>query len=245
MQSVASGLALAALLAMVSSSYASLSIGAGDIVNNGDGTYGYTYDLTYGEMAESNNHFNADVYATDNGAYYQDSTTWSGSDPSRYIRGRRGWNSGWFTYQFDFSALGLTADSITIRDNVRLENNVWDYQQTTARIQWSTDNSNWNTIRTVSSSTDFSGGNYTTVNSTETNTIPLPSGTTTIYYRVFFDALGHNAMQENLNRWNCLWGDAGYDPSNYFKVDVALVPEPMTIGLLATGLVGLLRRRMA
>lgn len=242
MQSLLVGLAM---LATVSSSYAALTIGAGDLTANSGG-YSYTYDLTYGEMAASNNRFAADIYETDNGAYFQDSTTWSGSDPSRYIRGRHGWNSGWFTYKFDFSALGVTAESMTIRDNVRLENNIWDYQETTVRVQWSTDNNNWNTIRTVSSSTDFSSSNYVTVNSTATSTIPLPSGTTTVYYRVFFDDLvqvGSRAMVENLNRWNCLWGDAGYDPYNYFKVDVALVPEPATIGLVLAGVAGLLRRR--
>jgi len=205
---------------------AALVINPGDLQPTATGAT-YTYNLTYDEMA-TGTVFNNDVFARD-GMSYQNEGEWS-SNTAHYIRAATGWNTAWFTYKFELPATpqGYTISSAAIQDTF-----FCTQSGTLSTASWSTSNGNWTKIWSLDS-------NSAVQEATNQVTIPLPAGTTTLYYHV--DMQNAGGFWENYAQWNRLW-NATSDADHAFQVTLTLVPEPSAALLLLAGAVLALKSR--
>ncbi|AQQ72301.1 hypothetical protein SMSP2_02684 [Limihaloglobus sulfuriphilus] len=190
---------------------AAITITAGDIQQDDDGYY-YEYELTYGDMANSNKLLN-DAYSHSNISVIAPAIMRS----DRYIVADAGETSAAIVYEFDFTSvivdgLILTIKSVDIRDTVTMFNNASGNETSTVATKWSVNNSSYTTLRSVS--TPASGSTTSPFTTLEI----LTGQDQKFYYRVSFSNSKYdaNGFDAGLNQWN----RQGNTSSDHFKVTV-------------------------
>jgi hypothetical protein len=232
------------LLTGASSASAVLVIHSGDIVDNA-----YTYELTADEMT-TDTVFGNDVYertlinlSDQNGVICRSVGTNSGTGITSYaIVPSKSVSGAYFTYMYDFTGAGYTIDSVQFTDRGAYISETTTTVDTTISIEWSTDNTNWTLLRSITSV----DGAFVAPSNSSYSPVIFTEPVSTIYYRVTYTKEdGSNFDAGNGTEFGRT-NDGMTTPSFSASFELTQVPEPSTCAIFGGGvalLVLLLRKR--
>ncbi|MDP0494605.1 MAG: PEP-CTERM sorting domain-containing protein [Verrucomicrobiota bacterium JB024] len=232
------------LLAGASSASAALVINTGDIVDNT-----YTYALTADEMT-TDTVFGNDVYERtlvslpdQNGVICRNVGTNGTTGITSYaIVPSKSVSGAYFTYLYDFTGAGYTVDSVQFTDRGAYIGAASTTVDITISIAWSTDNTNWTTLRDITSV----DGAFVAPSDSSYSPVIFTEPVSQVYYRVTYTTEdGSNFDASNRTEFGRT-SDGMTTPGFSASFALTQVPEPSTCTLFGGGvalLALLLRKR--
>ena len=182
----------------------------------------FTFRSTGAQLATGPNFVNGATYASQNMDWITEGSGQNFASPW-YYDGAGEERARFFILGFDFSQVTTQVDSFTINyDRVIM---FPDVANTLVSIEWSTDLSSWNLLRSVASIT----GQVVNSENTGGPTISL-NGADALYYRVRFSA-DNPALPTDFAGNQTQWGRSD-TTDTAFEITFTSVPEPSTWALL-------------